>query len=184
LAPLAGAHGGIPLGEPSLVISGGAAWIAPAAWSPDARSLVVLRGNPWGVLEALGLDLATGEVEALGTGFASGAADFDADGGFVGLAGARHFDAAGLAPAGAGFLLAPFASSAERTLALAEGTELRLGGPSGEGSALELGELADWGAPTGIALAPDGTKFVLGQRRAAAGAPEERLVEVELDCRL
>jgi hypothetical protein len=183
-APLAGAHGAIPLGEPSRVISGGAAWIAPAAWSPDARSLVVLRGNPWGALEAFGLDLATGESAALGAGLASGAANFNADGGFVGLAGARRFDAPGLAPAGAGFLLAPFASIAERTLALAHGSELRLGEPRGAGSPLELGELADWGAPTGIALAPDGTKLLLGQRRTAGAEPGERLVEVELDCRL
>jgi hypothetical protein len=44
--------------------------------------------------------------------------------------------------------------------------------------------LADWGAPTGLALWPDGTRLVLGQRRIAGGARQERLVEVELACQL
>jgi hypothetical protein len=158
--------------------------VAPAAWSPDARSLVLLRGNPWGRLDALALDPATGASARLASGLASGAAEFDADGGFLALAGAPRVELAGRLPAAAGFLLAPFASALARTHPLGQGSELRLGEPGGELRRLELGPLAEWGAPTGVALAPDGTRLVLGQRRAGAEAPEERLVEVALDCRL
>ncbi len=182
-APLENARGGIRLGEPTPLVSGGAAWIAAAAWSPDARSLVLLRGNPWGALRAQSFDPATGEWIALGS-LRGGGADFDADGGFLGVAGARRAGALGWLPPAAGFLLAPLAGAAEHTGPLAEGSELRLAEPRGEGAALELGPVAEWGAPTGLALAPDGTRLVLGQRRVIAGAFEERLLEVELDCRL
>ena len=43
---------------------------------------------------------------------------------------------------------------------------------------VELAELETWGAPTGIALLPDATGFVLGQR----GVHGERIVEVALGC--
>lgn len=50
-------------------------------------------------------------------------------------------------------------------------------------SALALPEaLARWGEPTGIAWEPDGSGFVLGQRRAGATGADERLVEVTLSC--
>jgi hypothetical protein len=60
----------------------------------------------------------------------------------------------------------------------AEGTRVALGEVGGELSAVELGPLAGWGAPTGIALLPDARAFVLAQR----GAHGERIVRAELDC--
>jgi hypothetical protein len=60
----------------------------------------------------------------------------------------------------------------------AEGTRVSIGEVGGELAAVELGPLAGWGAPTGIALLPDARAFVLGQR----GAHGERIVRAELDC--
>jgi len=45
-----------------------------------------------------------------------------------------------------------------------------------------VGALEDWGEPTGLALSPDGSVLVLGQRREIDGLVEERLVEITLDC--
>ena len=58
----------------------------------------------------------------------------------------------------------------------------------GEALEVDLGETADWGWPTGLSLHPDGTRFVLGQRREAAASEAdgsggtERIVAVALDC--
>jgi hypothetical protein len=60
----------------------------------------------------------------------------------------------------------------------AEGTRVALGDVGAEPAELELGPLARWGAPSGIALAPDARSFVLGQR----GSLGERIVRVELAC--
>jgi hypothetical protein len=54
-----------------------------------------------------------------------------------------------------------------------------LGDTDAAPSEIALGaELAAWGAPAGIALAPDGDAFALAQARAG----EERIVWAELSC--
>jgi hypothetical protein len=65
-----------------------------------------------------------------------------------------------------------------RSVAGAAGTGVLLGDPAGPLATLELGELADWGVPTGIELLRDASGFVLGQR----GAAGERIVRVALAC--
>jgi len=75
------------------------------------------------------------------------------------------------------------AFSADGTLAAraensAEGTRVLLGDTRGDARELALGELAAWGAPAGIALAPDGEAFALAQLRGN----EERIVWAQLDC--
>jgi hypothetical protein len=71
---------------------------------------------------------------------------------------------------------------------------LALAGPTGRGSVLvtgdtgaelapvALGAAGEWGAPTGVALAPDGASVVVGQRRRTDGGVEERLLRVTLAC--
>ncbi len=181
-ARLRGAHGGLSLGGPALLASGGAAWAAPLAWSPDARSLVVARGNPLRPLPAAGIDFATGAETRLGDAVSGGAAAFNADGGWVVVASARRAHLGGLLPAQLGFLLAPLATALERAAPLYRDTELRVGEPWGEGAPLALGELAGWGAPTGVSLVPGEALIVLGQRRRGEAGVEERLVEIALDC--
>jgi hypothetical protein len=185
-ASLRSGHGALLLGAPLELAVGGAAWVAPAAWSPDARSLVLVRGNPFRPREAVALDLATGERRSLGWDAAGGTpAAFNADGGFLLLAAARRQRAAGLLPASAGFLLAPLAERAARDAPLFRTTQVRAGEPWGEGAPLALGEVGEWGEPTGVALLPEGKgplRFVLGQRRAAGAVVEERLLLVTLAC--
>ena len=49
---------------------------------------------------------------------------------------------------------------------------------------MELGELADFGSPAGIALLPDARGFVLAQRRSGGpGGEAERMLRVALQCR-
>jgi hypothetical protein len=57
-----------------------------------------------------------------------------------------------------------------------------MGPPGTELVSVDLGELAGWGAPTGITSEPAGTGFVLGQRREGPEGVRERLVEARLDC--
>jgi len=180
-------HGGVLLGEPGVLFRGGAQWVAPLAWSPDGRTLLVARGNPFAPLAAVALDPATGAAVELG-GDAAPAAAFDADGGWLALATARGGHWAGALPAGLGFALAPWAESLGRDHALRTTTGLRsgpapgagLGGSAGPPRPLRLpDELARWGEPTGLALEPDGSGFVVGQRRADGA---ERLVSVPLAC--
>ena len=59
---------------------------------------------------------------------------------------------------------------------------MRTGESWGRGAAVDVGALEDWGEPTGLALSPDGSVLVLGQRREIDGLVEERLVEITLDC--
>lgn len=183
-ATLRSGHGGLLLGRPAVLLAGRAQWAAPLGWSPDARSLVVVRGNPYRPLRALSLDLARGTREALGPSPTSGQApvSFDADGGWVAITGTERDRAAGLLPSALGFLLGPFATRASRDRPLFRGTSVATGPSRGPLAAVELGAIGAWGEPTGVALEPDGTRFVLGQRRARGGAVEERLVEVALDC--
>jgi hypothetical protein len=175
-------HGGLLLSAPRVVAAGGAAWLAPLAWSPDARALVLGRGRPRPPLSAEQLDPATGALRPLA--LVAGAA-FSADGGRVALARAPGAEAPGLR-ARLGFLLGPLAVArglvATRTFAPAGATALETGDTGGEATPIELGEHAAWGAPTGVGLGPDGDWLVLGQRRAAAGGVDERLLKVTLDC--
>ena len=176
-------HGGLVLGRPALLLAGRGRFVAPAAWSPDARSLVVVRGNPLRPLEALSLDLALPASVELGTDAVAGAsASHDADGAWLALATSERARLAGLIPQHLGFLVAALdrrGSDAPRF----RGTGVRVGEPFGVLAPLDLGDLATWGEPTGVALAPDGERIVLGQRRATPeGRVEERLVEIVLDC--
>lgn len=176
-------HGGVLLGAPGVLVEGGARWQAPLAWSADARSLVVARGQPLGVLDGLQIDLATGATLDLGTGVAgAAAAAFSADGGWLALALTRRGSALGLLPARLGFLLGPLTAALPDRAARFRGTQVHAGEPRVALAAFELGEDAGWGEPTGIALEPDATGFVLGQRRATPSGVEERLLEVVLDC--
>jgi hypothetical protein len=59
---------------------------------------------------------------------------------------------------------------------------VRIGEPWAPGAELELGEIAEWGEPTGVALDAAGKTLILGQRRATSNAVEERLLEIALDC--
>ena len=62
---------------------GGAGWLAPAEWSADARSLVLLRGNPFAPTTARAVDFASGDSWELADDAAAGGVAFSADGGLV-----------------------------------------------------------------------------------------------------
>ncbi len=128
---------------------------------------MVARGIPVRPVSARGIDVALGGV---------------AFGGWVAVASARRARTAGWLPDGLGFLLAPFAERVARGRPLYRDTGLRTGEPRGRSAALDVGALAVWGEPTGLALSPGGSVLVLGQRRAIDGRVEERLVEITLDC--
>lgn len=172
-------HGGLLLGEPSVLVRGGARWVAPDAWSPDARSFVAVRGNPFAPLDAIAIDFAEGRQAVLAEDAAVAAAAFDGDGGWVAIAATRRARVPGLLPDVLGPFLGAWATAAARDGSVSRGTEIRVGEPWGEGSALVLGDTGPWGAPTGIALDPDASHLVIGQRRADG---RERLVELRLDC--
>jgi hypothetical protein len=172
-------HGGLLLAPPRVVAAGGARWAAPLAWSADARALVVGRGRPRRPLAAEQLDPATAELRGLGD---VADAAFSADGGRLALARAPGAAAPG-ARAWLGFLLGSLAAArGEPPAPFAGGTAVETGDTGGELAAVELGDVATWGVPTGVTLSPDGRWLVVGQRRAAAGGVEERLVKLTLDC--
>jgi hypothetical protein len=173
------AHGGLLLGVHRVLAGGGARWLAPLAWSPDARSLVLLEGNPFRPLVARALDLATGASTVLSEASLSGGAAFNADGGYAAVVETRRGHVAGLLPDSLGFVLGALHTTIYD--GVFRETGLRVGGIGAEAVAVELGDVAEWGAPTGVALSSDGTTVVLGQRRIR-GRPGERLVEVRLDC--
>jgi len=183
-APLRSGHGGLLLGSPSRLVVGGAAWVAPLAWSPDARTLAVLRGDPLGLQQAFALDPATDrEAELSAPGAAVAAASFSGDGSLLAITTTRPAAASAAVPASFGFLVARLAALGSGDATRFRGTGVRIGAPwSGELAELPLGELAGYGHPTGIALEPEGRAFVLGQRRATEAGVEERLLRVELDC--
>jgi hypothetical protein len=182
-APMRSGHGGLLLGTPRVLHAGGSRWAAPLAWSPDARSLVVVRGNPLRPLEATSIDLATGVASPLGDDVAGTAsAAFTPDGGWLALTTTSRGRVGGLLPDRLGFLVAPLDRLLVRDGPRHRGTGVRAGEPWGPGAEVALGEVSAWGEPTGIALEPDGRAFVLGQRRRGAAGPEERLVRVVLDC--
>lgn len=177
-------HGALLLGQPRVLWSGGARWTAPLAWSPDARSLVLAVGHPLARQRAILLDPGTGERSVLGDDLAgASAASFSADGGWKVVSTTRGSGAAGLLPGSLGFLLARLALVLDSDGPSARGTGVRSGAARGPDEGVDLGGLESWGAPTGISLAPDATRFVLGQRREHGGHGEERLLLVTLDCR-
>jgi hypothetical protein len=176
------AHGGLGLGGVRVLYDGGSSWTAPLAWSPDARALVVVRGNPLRPLGARVVDPATGAEVPVGEdvpGIAT--ASFTSDGGWLALPTTERATVAGLVSDRLGFLLAPLAMADAPSVQF-RGTGVRAGEAKGEGTALELGDAETWGEPTGVALAPDGRSLVLGQRRTATRGVEERLVRVTLNC--
>jgi len=183
-AALRSGHGGILLGKVGVLARGGAEWIAPLAWSPDARTLLVGRGNPFAPLAGVAFDPATGAETRLGDGLAP-AASFVADGGWLAFATAQGGHWGGAFPAALGFALGPRATALAADRPLLSNTGVRSGAAAEAAAASALAlpaELAAWGEPTGIALDPDGAGFVLGQRRAGAAGVEERLVDVTLSC--
>lgn len=183
-AALRSGHGGWLLGAARVLARGGAEWVAPIAWAPDTRTLLLARGNPFAPLSGLALDPATGESTPLGDDLAA-AAGFVADGGWLAVATAKPAHRGGALPAWLGFALGPWASAPGGAGPLLAGTGVRSGASAepARASALALPEaLARWGEPTGIAWEPDGSGFVLGQRRAGATGADERLVEVTLSC--
>ncbi len=183
-AALRSGHGGILLGNVGVLATAGAEWIAPLGWASDGRTLVLGRGNPFAPLEGLAVDPATGSVSALGTDLAPSVA-FVADGGWLAFPTAQGGHWAGALPRSLGFALAPWARSRSRERPLLHGTGVRSGPASDPTVSHELAlpaEWANWGAPTGLALDPDGRGLVLGQRRETSHGIDERLVEISLDC--
>ena len=176
-------HGGLQLGEAEVIVSGGSQWVAPLAWSPDARTFLLARGNPYRPLKALALDLTTGEEKSLGSEVVwAGGASFNGDGSFLALATTRRSRPLGLLPGQLGFLLAAAADREELDRPLFDGTGVEFGEVGGERVALELGELGSWGVPTGISLSRDARTLLLGQRRSHGGEVEERILRLTLSC--
>lgn len=195
-APIRSAHGALGLGGATALARGGAAWVAAAAWSADARSLALVSGNPFAPLRGSRLDPATGARSALGDDLVAGGVAFSADGGALVVAGTLRGSSAGLLPAALGSLLAPAAGRLAREGALHRETRLRVGetgtnpiahardGGARTGVALRplpLPEVEAWGAPTGVAMSADGTTVYLAQR--SGDGARERLVEIRRDCR-
>jgi hypothetical protein len=148
-----------------------------------ARTLVVATGNPFGPPRAVLVDLATtSELELLSSAAGVAGASFSADGSQLAFASARRAHAAGLLPDALGFALASVVRARGAGSPPLRETGV-LTGETGQAVApIELGDTVQWGAPTGVALEPDGSGFVLGQRRETGGVPEERLIEITLEC--
>jgi hypothetical protein len=174
-AAILSGHGGLLLGDPVALFHGRAAWTAPLGWSPDGRTLVAGFGQPLAPLAAIQLDPASAERRRLPDGALAGSVSFSADGRMMAVASTVAEGALRLAPSALGNVLARWPGlPAPRT----RGTRIELGDPTGAPVQLELGELASWGAPTGIALLPDASGFVLAQR----GPLGERMLRVALEC--
>lgn len=174
-ASIESGHGGLLLSPPLVLARARLAWIVPLAWAPDARTFVVARGQPLAPLTGDRSDPATGESRALEGGLVPGSVSFSADGSTMAVAATAAAGARRLLPGALGNVLARWPTVASPGAA---DTELWLGDSAGTLERVELGDLAAWGAPTGIALLPDATGFVLGQR----GARGERIVQAELAC--
>lgn len=176
-AALVTGHGGLILGTNRPLVAGGVAWVAPLAWSRDARSLVYAHGAGPDAYEGWWLDPATGEEKSLGPMAGSAAASFSRDGRLMVVSSEPGRDAGS---AGLGFVLARIGGGAER---VAGRSQLRIGTPGGELVPIGLGAVAAWGAPTGVALAADGRSIVLGQWRLGSDGREERLIRLLRSCR-
>jgi hypothetical protein len=182
-ASISQGHGGVRLREPGVLFAGGARWTAPLAWSPDARSLIVARGNPYRTVDAVRIDLATSEETVIARSVSGLAgAGFSADGGWLGVTSTQRSRSAGALPGWLGFATGRFATRESVGEVLFRGTSLWTGPASGPLAPVELGEVGEWGEPTGVALSPDGDALVLGQRRSVATGAAERLTLVQLAC--
>jgi hypothetical protein len=182
-ASILSGHGAVALHEPAMVVPAGAGWAAPLAWSPDARSLLVVRGNPLRPLAPVIIDPATGDERVLRTEVPAGASvGFTADGGWLALASTQTDHLGGSLPASLGFLLGPLVALFGPDAPAFRGTAIATGRPRQDLEWVDLGVDADWGEPTGAALSPDGDRLVLGQRRRVEDRVEERLLEIPLVC--
>ncbi|RIK92658.1 MAG: hypothetical protein DCC71_24390, partial [Proteobacteria bacterium] len=182
-ATIRSGHGGILLGKTGVLAEGGAQWIAPVAWSADARRLLVARGNPFAALRAVLRDPVEGESEPIAEEAALAGAT-NGDGAWLALATARSRHAAGVAPRVLGFALAPWAHATALREPLRQHTGLRVGPIASPAEAAQLAlpdDVADWGEPAGLAFASDASGIALAQRRAGA-EPNERLLWIELAC--
>ena len=173
-------HGGFLLGDLTEVLRDGAAWVGLVHWSTDARLLAGATGHPLRTLRVVAMDPAQGSERPLVAAAAPGVAvSTSQDGRRTLVASTSAVGLARVLPGWMGFLLARLPGVDAAPLAgLYRGTDVSVGTT---GEALEpvaLGEIAGWGVPTGVALAPDGRAFVLGQRRDGA----ERLLWIELAC--
>ncbi len=183
-ASIRSGHGGLLLGTPGVVANGGAEWIAPVAWSPDARSLLVARGNPFAPLALEAVDPNTLSRRLLATDAAL-AGSFDGDGGWFGFATTRPLQWAGVLPRALGFALAPIAIDWRKREPLYRDTGVRSAATEQPASAAAIAiaaDLSSWGEPTGLAIEPDGSGYVLGQRRRDDDGVHERLVAIQLAC--
>ncbi|MBW2242272.1 MAG: hypothetical protein JRH01_09815 [Deltaproteobacteria bacterium] len=176
-AALVVGHGGLSLGSHRPLVAGGLDWVAPLAWSLDARSLVYARGAGPDAFEGWWIDPATGQEEALGPLAGAAAVSFSRDGRSMVLA-SEEGNHAG--PAGLGFVLARMGGARARA---AGRSQLRIGTPGEALVRLDLGPVADWGAPTGVALPAGGGSLVLGQWRLGKEGREERLILLIRSCR-
>jgi hypothetical protein len=174
-ASILSGHGGLLLSEPVTLFRGRASWVVPLAWSPDGRTLVAGFGHPLAALTGFQLDPATSEQRRIEAGLLEGSVSFSADGRVMALATTRAEGAGRLVPSALGNVIARWPG---RSAPRAAGTEVLLGDPTKVLAALELGELASWGAPTGIEVLRDARGFLLGQR----GVAGERIVRVALAC--
>ncbi len=183
-ASIRSGHGGLLLGTPGVLASGGAEWIAPIAWSPDARNLLVARGNPFAPLALEALDPDTFTHQSLASDGAL-AGSFNGDGGWLGFATTRPLQWAGVLPRAFGFALAPLAVARGAHEPLYRDTGIRSGASAQPADAATIAlaaDVASWGEPTGLAIEPDGSGFVLGQRRRSDDGVQERLVAISLAC--
>jgi len=183
-ASIRSGHGGLLLGTPGVLASGGAEWIAPVAWSPDARTLLVARGNPFAPLALEAVDPRSFSRRLLATDAAL-AGSFDGDGGWLGFATTRPLHWEAVLPRALGFAVAPLAVDRRAREPLGRDTGVRSAAsePSVEAAAIAIdADVISWGEPTGLAIEPDGSGFVLGQRRQAKDGVNERLVAIQLDC--
>jgi hypothetical protein len=186
-ARIRGRTDGLSFGPMTTLEAGGSAWLAPAAWSPNARALVIVEGNPFRPLAAHAIDFATGSIIDMAGDLASaGAVAFNRDGGWMVTAreGERAARAPfGWMPPGAGFVLAAHARAVERAgpLLRISDPRVRLSELGSLGVDLSLGANGNWGSVTGLAATGDGTQVILGQQRLA-DALDERLLSLTLDC--
>jgi hypothetical protein len=154
------------------------------AWSPDGRTLLVARGNPFAPLALEAVDPTRFDRQLLSSEAAL-AGSFDGDGAWLHFATTRPLHWLGALPRSLGFALAPLANARREREPLRRETSVRSGATSQAADAQALAlpaEVASWGEPTGIAIEPDGSGFVLGQRRGDGDGVRERLVEVQLAC--
>ncbi len=182
-AGLRSGHGALMLAEPNPIRAGGLYWVAPMAWSPDARHLVMASGHPLEPLAPVVLDPATDAERPVRVRVTDAASvSFSADGGVWALSGSDGGLVSGLVPSALGFGLAPLQASLDGDGAVGIGTELYWGRVDRDLESVVLEDDASWGWPTGVALSPDGRSLVLGQRRRGEAGSEERLLEIRLAC--